>query len=254
MSGHDGTMTCQMLTYSRMLATMNKHGSVVHYLSPGGARPSARSPVSGKLACSLVEVMHSPKNHNVVPEVLLRWLIDSGASRHILPENVVRNNCGLLAGGVRPYEGRAFSTANGFVTPESSVMLWVRQLRATTECVIMKNCLPVLSLGALVNEQRYEFRWKPDEMPYLLHTGNKSKVVLEVEMNTPMLPRGIDLATKKPMLPSCRLVKARDSPSHIVRPVKGDRRTRKRKHAGASGRDAPSASSGSACSDADDTQ
>ena len=81
-------------------------------------------------------------------------------------------------------------------------MLWVKQLRTATEFVVMKNCPPVISLGALVNEQRYEFRWKPGEIPYLLHSGNGAKIVLEVEVNAPMLPRGLDLAMMQSSAPS----------------------------------------------------
>ena len=97
---------------------------------------------------------------------------------------------------IRPFDyGYSFETANGFVTPQSCVSARITQLKDKVEFVIMKDCPPISSLGKLVREQRYEFHWLPSESPYLYHPGTKQKILLEVEYDTPMLPRGFDLSS-----------------------------------------------------------
>ena len=70
--------------------------------------------------------MGTRKTLTKVPELLLRWLIDSGASEHVLPEAFVRYNREHFVDHIRPTElGCAFETANGLVRPEECVDVWV---------------------------------------------------------------------------------------------------------------------------------
>ena len=97
-----------------------------------------------------------------VPEIVLRWLEDSGASQHVLPKSYISKNRRKFADHLQPFtHGYAFERANGFVTPESCVTAWIQHLREKTEFVVMKDSPAILSLGRLVREHDYEFHWKP---------------------------------------------------------------------------------------------
>ena len=108
----------------------------------------------------------------------------------MLPEAFVRYNREHFVDHIRPTEqGCAFETANGLVKPEECVDVWVQQLRKRLEFIIMKDCPKLLSMGKLVLEQGLAFHWVPGKNPYLEDQTTKWRVELEVENDTPVLPR-----------------------------------------------------------------
>ena len=102
--------------------------------------------------------MGTRKTLTRVPELLLRWLIDSGASGHVLPEDFVRNNREHVVDHIRPTEhGCAFETANGLVKPDECVDAWVKQLRKKLEFIIVKACQSFCRWASLSSSRGYLF-------------------------------------------------------------------------------------------------
>ena len=115
----------ETLTFKRMLSSLKRpeYGHVRHYLAPGC---KDRKEYSNSIAT----VMQLDRKVNHIPEIVLRWLVDSGASQHILPQKYMSSNREMFEGHVKPFtHGLAFETANGQVIPEGAVTAWVRQLR-----------------------------------------------------------------------------------------------------------------------------
>ena len=103
------------VSFSSMPTNFNKYENLRHFLALG--RPAPK-----ELPRSVVDVMRSIRTRSHVPGILLRWLVDSGASHHVLPHDQVSENCGQCMDHVRPFTyGFAFETCNGFVTPEKRV-------------------------------------------------------------------------------------------------------------------------------------
>ena len=83
-----------------MLANFERHGPLKHYLSSEQAKAGERSQ-------AVADIMQSTKAHHYVPEILLRWLIDSGASKHVLPQDYVKKNSGQFMGRAEKFCGHA---------------------------------------------------------------------------------------------------------------------------------------------------
>ena len=167
-------------SFDAMFKNFNAYGALRHFLSPEPASERQK-------ACSLATLMSSERKFSQIPEILLRWMLDSGASAHVISEE---DACKHLGGHIRPYKcGYAFETANGAVSPDKCVTAWVQQLRKKAEFVILKDAPPILSLGKVVKDYQLRFVWEPDSNPYLYNPATNTKLVLDVENDTPMLPK-----------------------------------------------------------------
>ena len=171
------------LNIARMLASFETRSKTRHYLSSEVADRE-------KVSCSIAHVVNHPKTLNHVPDILLRWLVDSGASQHVIPSGFVNKNRGQFAESFCPIDnGSAFETANGLVKPEGEVMAWVRQLDRKLKFVMMPDCPRIISMGKLVKEQRLAFHWYPGQRPYLENCSTGEIAWLDDECDTPVMPR-----------------------------------------------------------------
>ena len=122
----------ETLTLKRMLSSLRRPIPIRHSLAPG--RQDRKEYTE-----SIATVMQLDRKVNHIPEIVLRWLVDPGASQHILPQKHVSRNRGMFEKHIKPFtHGFAFETANGLVTPEGHVTAWVQQLREKAEFVVMK--------------------------------------------------------------------------------------------------------------------
>ena len=53
--------------------------------------------------------------------------------------------------------------------------VWVKELEIHVKAIALGNSPPVLSLGKLVEENKFRYRWDPGRTPYLSAHGNKYK-------------------------------------------------------------------------------
>ena len=81
---HEG-VNGEEVDFSRMLLNFGRLGQVKHYLS-------TEEPKLHELLRAIAAVVSVPKTFNRVPQIVLRWLVDSGASQHVLPSDFVNNN------------------------------------------------------------------------------------------------------------------------------------------------------------------
>ena len=93
------------------------------------------------------------------------FIIDSGASNHIVS---IENLTPPEKESIRPIaEPFAVETANGAVTIESEVDIYVRELDVHITAHLLQDTPTLLSLGKLVKEHGFFYIWKPGQAPYL---------------------------------------------------------------------------------------
>ena len=149
-------------------------------------------------------------------------MLDSGASAHAISKEDASKH---LGGHIRPYTcGHAFDTANGAVAPDQCVTALVRQLKKKAEFVILKDAPPILSLGKVVKDFKLRFVWDPDANPYLYNPATRTKLVLDIEGDTPMLPRDAYLGGR----PTFMILRGRAAPPQCFAPIKKSARVRRR--------------------------
>ena len=106
-----------------------------------------------------------------------RWVVDTGASRHVC-------HPGAVAGAVRPTEA-IVETANGTVRAAGTTIVPVSQLDHAVEAVILPGAPCLLSAGSLV-ARGYALKWSPSEC--VLATPHGRAIPLRVADGIPMLP------------------------------------------------------------------
>lgn len=102
-----------------------------------------------------------------------RFIVDSGASLHLVDLNTLSSEekkqmCDLEI----PI---SLQTANGVIVAKRWTWIWVKELEIYVKAIALGNSPPVLSLGKLVEENKFRYRWDPGRTPYLSANGNKYK-------------------------------------------------------------------------------
>ena len=106
----------------------------------------------------------------------VRWVVDTGASRHVCSPDVA-------ARSLRPSDV-AVETANGRVTAVGEATVHVPALGVTVDALVLENAPCLLSAGQLA-EQGYELFWSRGSCTLTTPAGQK--VNLEVTGGIPML-------------------------------------------------------------------
>ena len=87
-------------------------------------------------------------------------LIDSGASIHVLSEKDIRDKNAIRNFSKTGIEsGLEIGTANGPVRIDKFATIWSEDLQMEFEAVVFKDSPILLSLGALIQDNGFEFQW-----------------------------------------------------------------------------------------------
>ena len=125
-----------------------------------------------------------------VPSFMLRnatlrnFILDSGASFHLMPRTDLtpeeRKTLRYLS---QPAE---LHTANGIVYAFYECEVYVHDLDTKVTCLVLPDVPPLLSMGKLVRDQGFEFRWQ-EEQPILVHPESGEEILCSIGQNTPYL-------------------------------------------------------------------
>ena len=77
-------------------------------------------------------------------------------------------------------------TANGIVLARYECEVYVQDLDCYVTCLVLPDVPPLLSMGKLVRDQGFEFRWQ-EELPVLVHPESGKEIVCGIGQNTPYL-------------------------------------------------------------------
>ena len=110
------------------------------------------------------------------------WIADTGAGQHLCSENDVTPEA---LSGITPCPETKLSTANGIVDARGQLELFMPKLGIGGKFLLLDNCPPVLSVGRLVEDHGFEFRWSRRDA--WLRTPDHRRIKLVVQGYVPML-------------------------------------------------------------------
>jgi len=111
------------------------------------------------------------------------FLIDSGASYHLIGEETLSQN--EQSRKYKLAEPAVLCTASGVVYAEWAIQVKVHSLGIDVECVILKDIPAVLSLGKLVLDEGYSFTWSAKELASL--RKGRTRVFCHTVNNVPFI-------------------------------------------------------------------
>lgn len=114
------------------------------------------------------------------------WVIDSGSGRHLVCRSVLDENASKHI--VKVDEPLKLSTANGVVTTNEKVKIYVQGLDVWLMAWVLEETPLVISINSLIEEHSYEFTMKRhrDKTTAFLKKGSK-KIALPVILGVPVL-------------------------------------------------------------------
>ena len=124
----------------------------------------------------------------VVPSVLrcrvTRWLVDTGAGRHVIGRKLLTND--QLA-NIQTVEPITFWTANCNFESSEAIMMYIDPLGIEVLVYILDQCLAALSAGRLCEEDGCKLDWAAGGKVALLHPPNGKPILLDVYARRPYL-------------------------------------------------------------------
>ena len=117
-------------------------------------------------------------------------MIDSGASFHLIGQTSLTSN--EYANKYKLRDPIPLRTANGISWAEEATQLYISKLGLYVEAIILENSPAVLSLGKLVEDEEFEYHWKPGETPYLERKAPYIKIMCLPTHNVPFLVPGVN--------------------------------------------------------------
>ena len=127
--------------------------------------------------------LHEPKPKAVCAAVQRSFVIDSGASYHLIGyKQLTRKEKGAIRPVQEPYR---IQSANGIVDVDKEVKIFVPALNISVWAQLMQDCPPVLSLGRLCSRQGWNYQWLNGRKPTL--SKGTRRITLTPNHDVPMV-------------------------------------------------------------------
>ena len=121
-------------------------------------------------------------------------MLDSGATFHLICWNFLRENERLTVRNCAPCH---LNTANGPITVDYEVDIWIDELDMTVTAFIWKDSPPLLSIGKLCRMHGFVYVWNGLNDPVLYDDKFSIAIQLQLKSNVPFLLPEI---TNEPLL------------------------------------------------------
>ena len=138
---------------------------------------------------SFFKILDPEKNSNPEPPLTAAYaaqrsfVIDSGASHHLIGFNKLTPK---EKGSIRSIaEPQRLQSANGIVTVDKEVHIFVPALNISVWAQLMDDCPAILSLGQLCSKQGWTYEWRTGQRP-TLSKGTK-RIILTQLHDVPMV-------------------------------------------------------------------
>ena len=126
-----------------------------------------------RLACAAARLA---RQWGEVGRTKMRWIADTGSANHLMgreqlgPQQVNK---------LKTVEELRLATANGVITTDKAVDVWLPDLQITARLIILDHCPSVLSIGRLVEDEMLEFHWVPGRAWFVEANGTEYDCAVE---------------------------------------------------------------------------